>query len=288
MQFSSDNSLLSAIIPASTDHRQTNGQHSNIPAGPVIRVNDWNLHEVADEAQRAVQTAFADSLFIREGKLVRLSTNEHGRPIITRLAAPALRDRMSQAAKFVKMYLNGTDIVTVPAHPPQGIVQLLLTRDNWLLRPLRGIIEVPVLRPDGSVLATPGYDAATALFYTPAPGLYVPAIPEIPTQQQVHTAVDYLLNDVLLDFPFEQDGEGVSASRANALALLLTPIIRPLINDLAPLAVLDKPQQGTGVSLLTEVVSMIATGRCSSMRGASHSEEEWRKSITSDFSVRRF
>jgi hypothetical protein len=280
MQQSTDDSFLPAIVPPAPEPPQANGQHSNTPVIPFIRVNDRNLHEIADDAQRAVQAAFADRLFMREGKLVRLATTEQRRPFITQLSAPALRDRMSQAARFVKIYVRGDGFEIVPAHPPQGVTQVLLTRDTWQLRPLRGITEIPVLRPDGSVLATPGHDAATALIYDPAHDLQVPTIPEVPTQQQLHAAVDYLLNEVLIDFPFEQDGQGVSASRANALALLLTPIVRPLINDLVPLAVLDKPQQGTGASLLTEVVSMITTGCHSSMRGAPDTEDEWRKGIT--------
>jgi hypothetical protein len=281
LQSSPDNASLPAIIPASTQHTHANGQHSNPPAVPFIRVNDRNLHEVADDAQRAVQETFADTLFLREGKLVHLTTNEHGRPRIAQLTVPALRDRMSQAARFVKVFFRGGDIELVAVHPPPGVPQVLLERNNWKLRPLRGITEIPILRPDGSILASPGYDVVTALLYAPAPGLHVPTIPEIPTPHQVQAAVDYLLNEVLIDFPFVDDGDGVSASRANALALLLTPIVRPLINDLAPVAVLDKPQQGTGAGLYTEVVSTIATGRPSSITSVPHTDEEWRKRITS-------
>jgi hypothetical protein len=281
MLASTDNSCLPAIISASSEHSSANGQHNKLPVVPFIRVNDRNLHEVADEAQQAVQTAFTDTLFLRERKLVHLTTNEHGRPRISQLSVPALRDRMSQAASFVKVYVSGTDIEMVAVHPPQGISQVLRARDNWEFQPLHGITEIPILRPDGSILATPGYDAATALLYAPAHGLHVPTISEIPTRQQVQEAVDYLLKEVLIDFPFVDDGDDVSASRANALALLLTPIVRPLINDLTPVAVLDKPQQGTGAGLYTEVVSTIATGRPSSIMSAPHSDEEWRKRITS-------
>ena len=281
MQVNPDNSWLPAIIPTSNGHTHANDQHNDTPVIPCIRVNKRFLDEIANDTQCAVQAAFADRLFVREGRLVHLSKNEHGRPFITPLTGPALRDRMAQAAKFVEIYIRGDVVEMEPAYPPQGIVPLLLARDTWRLRPLRGIIEVPVLRSDGSVLATPGYDATTALLYAPAPDLHVPPIPEVPTPRQLHDAVDCLLSDVLIDFPFEQDGDGVSTSRANALALLLTPIIRPLINDLAPLAVLDKPQQGTGASLFTDVVSMIITGSPASMRGAPDSEDEWRKSITS-------
>src|SRR5437764_12570754 len=101
MQSDSNNSALPAIIPPTPEHTHANGQHSNPPAVPYIKVNKRYLDEIADDAQRAVQAAFADHLFIREGRLVRLSTNEHGRPFVSSLIAPALRDRMAQSAKFV-------------------------------------------------------------------------------------------------------------------------------------------------------------------------------------------
>ena len=84
---------------------------SYLPA--IIRVNDRNLHEIADDAQQAVQAAFADTIFLREGKLVRLATTEQQRPFITPLSAPALRDHMSQAAQFVTMHVTADSIVMV-------------------------------------------------------------------------------------------------------------------------------------------------------------------------------
>jgi hypothetical protein len=187
---------------------------------------------------------------------------------------------MSQAAQYVK---TESDEVRVTVSPPQEVAQVLMTRHTWQLPPLAGITEMPVLRPDGSVLTTPGYDATTALLYMPARDLNVPPVPERPTRHQLQEARDFLLENVLVDFPFVDDGKekGTSASRANALALLLTPVIRPLLNNLAPLAILDKPQQGTGAGLYAEIVSIIATGHPASMGTAPHTEDEWRKRITS-------
>jgi len=54
-----------------------------------------------------------------------------------------------------------------------------------------------------------------------------------------------------------------------------------MIDGNVPLALLDKPQAGTGASFLAEVVAMIATGRPANMMGAPDTEDEWRKAITS-------
>jgi hypothetical protein len=85
-----------------------------------------------------------------------------------------------------------------------------------------------------------------------------------------------LVDELLGDFPFVDD-----ASRANAMALLMTPIVRPMIDGNVPLALLDKPGAGTGASLLAEVISVIATGRMGAMMSAPHEDDEWRKEITS-------
>jgi hypothetical protein len=54
-----------------------------------------------------------------------------------------------------------------------------------------------------------------------------------------------------------------------------------MIDGPVPLAIFDKPQQGTGASLLAETISIICSGRPAAMMGAKRSDEEWEKSLTS-------
>jgi len=122
---------------------------------------------------------------------------------------------------------------------------------------------------------TPGYDSLTNLYYYPASDLSVPDIPDKPTSADVEAAAELLL-EPLADFPFDGD-----ASLANAIATMITPILRPMIDGPVPLALFDKPQQGTGASLLAEVISIIATGRAAAMMTAQKDDEGWRKAITS-------
>src|SRR5439155_17966389 len=146
----------------------------------------------------------------------------------------------------------------------------------WPLPPLETIVEAPVLRLDGSVLDVAGYDTASRLLYCPAPGLALTPLPAIPTSAQVAAARTLLLDELLGDFPFVDD-----AIRANAVAFMITPVVRPMIAGPIPLALLDKPGAGTGASLLADVVSLIATGREGAMMSAPREDEEWRKQITS-------
>jgi hypothetical protein len=72
----------------------------------------------------------------------------------------------------------------------------------------------------------------------------------------------------------------VMRSKANALALLLTPMLRSAIAGPVPLALIDAPQAGTGKSLLTQVLALIATGRSAAMMTVPAGDEETRKKIT--------
>jgi integrase len=84
-----------------------------------------------------------------------------------------------------------------------------------------------------------------------------------------------VIDEVLGEFPYDTE-----ASKANAIAALLTPVLRPAIQGPVPLALLDAPQQGSGKSLLANVIGLVATGRPIAMMAATESEEQWRKRIT--------
>jgi hypothetical protein len=211
---------------------------------PLVVVNNA-LHEIADNAQQAMEEAYhPPQVFLRGGMLVYVRIDEQHIPHIVPLGEAALRDRLSQIANFVMIRAVGDDLMYIPVNPPKDVVKILLARHNWRLPALRGITEVPVLGQDGAIHMTPGYDPVTQLFYAPAFDLQVPPIPLAPTKQGVLEAVAFLHHELLADFPFVPDANEGSASYANALGLLLTPIVRPLFNGLAPLALLDKPQQG--------------------------------------------
>ena len=150
----------------------------------------------------------------------------------------------------------------------------VLALGKWPFPPLDGVIEAPALRLDGTILHAQGYDAPSLLYLQPDPQLHVPAVPMQPTTQEMSRGKQ-LIDELLVDFPF--DGE---ASKANAIALLLTPIVRPAIHGQVPLALIDKPAPGTGAGLLVELVAEIATGRSASLTSAPRDEQEWRRTVT--------
>ncbi len=184
--------------------------------------------------------------------------------------APILKEIMSRCADYRKTQMDKL----IP--PPNFLVTNILSLSEWPFSYLKGIVTYPVLRKDGSLLSKPGYDEASGLYYHPSEDLNIPEIPEHPTREDAIKASKLIMEEVFVDFPFENE-----ASKASALAGLLSPVVRSMIDGFVPMMLIDKPSPGTGASLLLEIISLIATGEVAEMRSPPGTEEEWRKMITS-------
>lgn len=239
---------------------------------PAIVCSGRRLRDESTDALQAMyQANTPERIFHRGGALCRISEDELDRPMIELLTEAALRGHMERSANFIKYNAKGEAFA---APPPLECVRDVQSLGGWQFPALLGITEAPVIRPNGTVLATPGYDSATHLYYAPAPHLVVPPIPENPTASEVSVATNLVL-EVICDFPFVDE-----ASHANAVGALMVTILRPLM-VLAPMVVLDKPQPGTGASLLADVISIMATGRPAATMGDPRSEEECEKKLNS-------
>jgi hypothetical protein len=212
-------------------------------------------------------------LFARSRSIVAVVRDEKNRQVIANVTESALRGRLARAADYFKVGADGREFA---CPPPIDVVRDIeaLEPSLWQFDALDGVVEAPILRPDGSILDRPGYDKATLLYYAPDPSLQLPAIAERPTPAQIKEAME-ILDQAIGEFPFVDQ-----ASKTNAIALMLTPIVKPAIDAPAPMALLDAPQAGTGKSLLADVISIIATGRPGEMFSAPREDEEWRKQIT--------
>lgn len=252
--------------------QMTRQQRPSVGRGlPWIEVGNRPLDEIADEALDALDKANTPpAVFVRGLALVRYLTDEKKHPIIDRWDEFSLADHLSRVADFMLEGSSGP----ISKFPAPRVVKAILKRGTWPFPPLMSVVESPVLRPDGTVLDAPGYDAATGIIYAPAFDLKVPPIPEQPTAKDLKEAVD-LIADLIVDLPFLDD-----PSWANALGLLLTVVMRSAIDGPIPLALLDKPKPGTGASLLGAIVALLAGGNVG-LLSAPNSEDEWRKQITS-------
>jgi hypothetical protein len=246
---------------------------------PIIVVNNRELRDVSADTILALQAGnVPPTLFVRSGEMVTVRSDELGRHAISAVSESLLRGRMTRSADFRRLVQDKNRNKHYPAvNPPIDVVRdvLALAPDTWGLPALESVTESPLLRPDGTVLSAAGYDQITRVYYAPSPSLQLPAIPDEPGSEGVDSAVR-LLDEVLEGFPFVD-----AASKANAYAMLLTPIIRRAIAGNVPIALVDAPQAGTGKSLLAEIVALIHTGSDAAMQPAPArgDESEWRKML---------
>lgn len=241
---------------------------------PAISVGGRQLREESEDALCALQAANSPpSLFLRAGGLVETIRDERGRESMREVGEAALRGRLTLSADYFKADSRKGRIA---CSPPLDVV-----RDIQAMSPARlgfqtldGIIDFPIIRPDGTVFDRAGYDAETKLIYAPDPNFEMPKIPDEPGSDHVEMACA-LLDELLCDFPFVDE-----ASAANARGMLLTPIVRSAISGPTPLYLNDAPQAGTGKSKLAELTAIIATGRPAEMYSAPKDDEELRKLLT--------
>ena len=161
-----------------------------------------------------------------------------------------------------------------PTTPPAAVVNAVHVRGEWLGVPvITDVVECPVLRPDGTVLQTPGFDVDTGIFYSAS--IEFPPVPDAPSKENALNAAGDLL-DVVTDFPFKSIEHGVAW-----LAGVLTLLSRNAFTGPAPLLLVDGNVAGAGKGLLCGCAAYIATGRDFPKQGNPETDDEMRKRITS-------
>lgn len=240
---------------------------------PTIIVGNRQQRDVtADCIDALVAANNPEKLFVRSGMLARIRGLDGPHECtIEHIGVDVIRCLMSQSADFVKHNSKGEALST---YPPIDNAKDILALGDWLFPPLDGVCAFPVVRPDGTIITQPGYDCETRLYYRPPAGFRLSDVPDNPTVDEVHAARE-LIEDIISDFLFVS-----VADKANAIALMLTPLLRSSFEGCIPLAVINAPQPGAGKGLLARVATILATGRDASMMTAPDKKEEWRKAIT--------
>jgi len=157
--------------------------------------------------------------------------------------------------------------------PPVAICrQISALKSLRRLKPLVGVVTAPTLRPDGTLIASSGYDTATRLYLdlVEAPV----HVPNEPTHEAAKSALDILWTP-FIDFPFVSP-----VAKAVHLAAVLTTAVRMTL-DTSPAFAYDAPAQGSGKTLLARCVGVLAQGSDPSVwPHTSHKDdEETRKRI---------
>jgi hypothetical protein len=233
---------------------------------PAIQISGRHMREITSDAVEALKSANSKNpvLFSRGTSLVRLRTGNAGTSAEA-LGQASLRGVLDRSADFVKFTKDGD----TPARPPNDVVADILTLPDPVFPGLRGFSEAPVFLPGGNLLSQPGYDGASGLFMT------LIDLEGIRSDIAIQDAVSLLQDDLLRDFPFADVG-----SRVHALALLIQPYVRYLIDGPTPLILIDAPARGTGKGLLVDVASGISLGRPAYVMTLPKDEDELDKRIT--------
>lgn len=258
---------MSAATPPNGPH-STGGGDGRPPvklARPGIKITP-EIHEMTDAAVLALDRD--PELYQRDGELARIVRSEvtdprrgvvSGSPQIRRVEYPTMLETLSRCAEFFALVKreDGDGFVPSKRKPPKDVASAVLARGQWPgVRPLSIVTETPCLRPDGTVLERPGYDADTSIVFLP--GEPFPAVPKAPTQGDAMRALMNLL-DLFAEFPFSSD-----AGRYVPIAAILTMLARPAICGAVPAMLFDASTRGSGKSLIENVIAIVTTGRSAS------------------------
>ncbi len=264
-------SSTSSAAPGRGPARVMLDERPSIIVTPDVKLN-------ADLAVRAL--ASLPNVFQRAGRLVEvIRFNDQGAPgpvatdspVIRSIERPRLYELLSECVYWQEKTHTGYR----HARPPYDVTSAVIVRGTWPGVPhLVAVVEYPVLRPDGSLLATHGYDPATGLLCWPT--CDVPAIPDQPTRDDALRAFE-ALRAPMAEFPFITQAHFVVW-----LAALLTLLLRfTIAGEDVPMLMLDANSAGTGKSKLADIISIILTGRRMTRRGYVTDEAEMKKTITS-------
>lgn len=178
----------------------------------------------------------------------------------------------SNCASWVRISSSKEGDTEIPINPPAEVMQIFLAaKAEWTLPPLTGLVNCPVIRPDGSLLYKPGWDSETGLYadFDTSDFPYVATNPD----KEAAFAAWAVLKDAISEFPFKTD-----VDQSVALAAMLTAVLRPSVKS-SPMFAFSAPTPGTGKSALADLVGIMATGKPCAAMDFNKDESEFKKAI---------
>lgn len=224
---------------------------------PIIKLHVGELNQAVNAVEHFL-TKTPCGLYNYGGRLVSVGVQRSGSVVgddrqlqFSEVTPTNLLDRFSAILRFERMDPKTSDYIAT-ACPDQIAQAYIDRRGDWQIPQVVGLVTAPVLRTNGTILDTPGYDPDTRLIYDPL-GTKFPKVPDRPTKEQAKRAL-LTFKRLLRGFPFNSP-----ADLSVALSAILTTVIRRAL-PVAPMHAFSAPTAGSGKSKLVNICSIIATG----------------------------
>lgn len=251
------------------------------PDGRKDVILSADTHKVTDQMVTALKDD--QEVYQRGGELVHVIRHESekdkrfppGTPVVRPCPLSWLTDHVSSNSRCLAESKKGP---YKHVAPPAPRVRAVMELGAWPgIRCLDTVIEAPSMRPDGTIIQVPGYDAATRSLYVPNCE-FLP-VPESPTQSDAVLAYSHLAG-LFSEFPY------VSLEHQSAtVSCILTLLVRPAILGSVPCWVFDAASKRSGKSLQMDAVCIIATGRCASRMTYPSDDDKELESVLSSYAL---
>jgi hypothetical protein len=216
-----------------------------VPDRPELDIT--NEADAIDGILALMKAGRLPDLYKRSGGPCWVYRDDNDDPVIQQLGTDNLR---AYLADHVTTFVVKKDADGVLTEARELLMPkscgTILGRKDWDLPALRGIVTSPVIRPDGTLLEAPGYDAPTGLYLDPRVPLR--RLQATVTTESLERAKEIVLGQLLADFPWVGPSD-----RAHYVGALLTPILRPYFHGPTPMFVITATAPGSGKSLLKDV-----------------------------------
>lgn len=217
------------------------------------------------------------NVYVRDGELVHLERKSGSRPgaiSVTPINADRLNRLLAFHTRTVKWTKPDKQGKSEPyaASPAMTVLRAVVSTDNWDgVPPLYGVVGVPTLRPDGSLIQDTGYDQETGLYLQPT--TKIPTVPNRISDEQVRASREFVFSKVFGEFCWSSVGDF-----ANFIGLLVSPMLRPYVKTTTPFGLITATTRGSGKTNLSDAIGMLY-GQSSQAWPAR--SEELQKKITS-------